>query len=177
MTAPTQIKTIARKLSDAQRAWIDGARARIDDDWMRDLLVRLVEIPSPWGDERAIAGFLAETMADLGLAAEMQEIDDRSANAIEAFRARHPSADTLVVAGGVAANRNLRRRLADLAGEHGMRLVAPPARLCTDNAVMIAWAGVERLGLGLTDGLDFAPRPRWPLDPDAPPAVGAGVKA
>ena len=102
---------------------------------------------------------------------------DRSANAIEAFRARHPSADTLVVAGGVAANRNLRRRLADLAGEHGMRLVAPPARLCTDNAVMIAWAGVERLGLGLTDGLDFAPRPRWPLDPDAPPAAGAGVKA
>jgi N6-L-threonylcarbamoyladenine synthase len=58
-----------------------------------------------------------------------------------------------------------------------MRLVAPPVRLCTDNAVMIAWAGVERLGLGLTDGLDFAPRPRWPLDPDAPPAVGAGVKA
>jgi len=71
----------------------------------------------------------------------------------------------------------LRRRLADVAGEHGMRLVAPPVRLCTDNAVMIAWAGVERLGLGLADGLDFAPRPRWPLDPDAPPAAGAGVKA
>ena len=102
---------------------------------------------------------------------------ERSANATVACRARNPSADTLVVAGGVAANRTLRRRLADLAAEHGMRLVAPPARLCTDNAVMIAWAGVERLGLGLTDGLDFAPRPRWPLDPDAPPAAAPAVTA
>jgi N6-L-threonylcarbamoyladenine synthase len=49
--------------------------------------------------------------------------------------------------------------------------------LCTDNGAMIAWAGIERLRLGLTDGLDFRPRPRWPLDPDAPPAIGAGVKA
>jgi N6-L-threonylcarbamoyladenine synthase len=49
--------------------------------------------------------------------------------------------------------------------------------LCTDNGAMIAWAGLERLRLGLVDGLDFAPRPRWPLDPDAPPAAFAGVKA
>jgi N6-L-threonylcarbamoyladenine synthase len=46
----------------------------------------------------------------------------------------------------------------------GFRLVAPPVRLCTDNAVMVAWAGIERLRLGLADGLDFAPRPRWPLE-------------
>ncbi len=58
-----------------------------------------------------------------------------------------------------------------------MNFVAPPAALCTDNAAMIAWAGLERLRLGLTDDLDFAPRPRWPLDPDAAPAIGAGVKA
>jgi N6-L-threonylcarbamoyladenine synthase len=58
-----------------------------------------------------------------------------------------------------------------------MRLVAPPARLCTDNAAMIAWAGLERLRLGLTDGLDFAARPRWPLDPQAQPGSGAGLKA
>jgi N6-L-threonylcarbamoyladenine synthase len=56
-------------------------------------------------------------------------------------------------------------------------MVAPPPGLCTDNGAMIAWAGIERLRLGLTDGLDFAPRPRWPLDAVAPPVAFAGVKA
>jgi N6-L-threonylcarbamoyladenine synthase len=73
-----------------------------------------------------------------------------------------PSA--LVVAGGVAANTSIRRALQRLAGEVGARLVAPPLALCGDNGAMIAWAGAERLALGLTDGMDFAPRPRWPLD-------------
>ena len=102
---------------------------------------------------------------------------DRAANAIATFGARHPDAATLVVAGGVAANHYLRRRLDELAGREGFRLVAPPVELCTDNGVMVAWAGIERLRLGLTDALDFAPRPRWPLDADAPPATGAGAKA
>ena len=70
-----------------------------------------------------------------------------------------------------------RSRLTALATGYGLELVAPPLNLCTDNAAMIAWAGVERLRLGLTDGLDFSPRPRWPLDPEAPKATGAGVKA
>jgi N6-L-threonylcarbamoyladenine synthase len=73
------------------------------------------------------------------------------------------------VAGGVAANAALRRALSDVAEEGGLPLVAPPPRLCTDNAAMIAWAGIERLRLGLTDALDFAPRPRWPLE------AGAGL--
>ena len=73
--------------------------------------------------------------------------------------------------------RRIRARLQTLAAAAGLRLVAPPPRLCTDNAAMIAWAGIERLRRGLTDGLDFAPRPRWPLDPSAPRAIGAGVKA
>ena len=51
-----------------------------------------------------------------------------------------------------------------LAVDAGLDLVVPPPALCTDNAAMVAWAGLERLQLGLTDGLDFAPRPRWPLD-------------
>ncbi len=84
---------------------------------------------------------------------------------------------TLVAAGGVAANRALRARLAALAARSGLAFVAPSPALCTDNGAMIAWAGIERLREGLTDRLDFAPRPRWPLDPAAPPATGAGVKA
>lgn len=97
---------------------------------------------------------------------------DRTARALDEVRA-----DMLVVAGGVAANGYLRERLGELARSRGVRLIAPPQRLCTDNAAMVAWAGVERLGLGLTDPLDFAPRPRWPLDPDAPAVAFAGVKA
>ncbi len=102
---------------------------------------------------------------------------DRTANAIQTFREIYPSGNTLVVAGGVAANTHIRERLAELTEKQGMRLVAPPQRLCTDNATMIAWAGIERLRVGLTDPLNFAPRPRWPLDPDAPPVAYAGVKA
>jgi N6-L-threonylcarbamoyladenine synthase len=83
----------------------------------------------------------------------------------------------LVVAGGVAANVPIREMLEKLAAQRGMRFVALPLWLCTDNGVMIAWAGAERFGMGLTDGLDFVARPRWPLDPHAPPARGAGIKA
>jgi N6-L-threonylcarbamoyladenine synthase len=64
-----------------------------------------------------------------------------------------------------------------LARAAGWSFVAPRPALCTDNGAMIAWAGIERMKLGLADPLDFAPRPRWPLDPDAAPAIGAGVKA
>jgi N6-L-threonylcarbamoyladenine synthase len=102
---------------------------------------------------------------------------DRTANAIALFWRRHPGGGALVVAGGVAANEALRRRLAGLAAGNGMAFVAPPVALCTDNAAMIAWAGLERLRLGLIDDLAFAPRPRWPLDPTAMPASGAGIKA
>jgi N6-L-threonylcarbamoyladenine synthase len=80
-----------------------------------------------------------------------------------------------VVAGGVAANACLRACLARLAAEQGLRLIVPPPALCTDNGVMIAWAGLERLALGLTDDLAAPARARWPLDPAAEPAPG--VKA
>lgn len=85
-----------------------------------------------------------------------------------------PTGTPLVVAGGVAANRHLRARLEKLAGEVGSAFVAPPLRLCTDNAAMIAWAGVEHFRAGHTDPLDIKPRARWPLDPDA---AAAGAKA
>ena len=87
--------------------------------------------------------------------------------------------NALVVAGGVAANKAVRAALEMLAAQHGLPFVAPPLALCTDNAAMIAWAGQERLALtGFTaDPFDFVARPRWPLDPDAAPVRGAGVKA
>ncbi len=83
----------------------------------------------------------------------------------------------LVIAGGVAANMMLRERLTVSAHACGYELVVPPQNLCTDNGAMIAWAGAERLALGLTDTLDIPPRARWPLDPDAAPARGAVGKA
>ena len=86
----------------------------------------------------------------------------------------------LVVAGGVAANQAVRGALETLAANHGMRFVAPPLKLCTDNAAMIAWAGCERLAADpefAGDPLDLKARPRWPLDADADAVRGAGVKA
>ena len=98
---------------------------------------------------------------------------DRTARAIAAA----DGATALVVAGGVAANTAVRTALSGLAAERGLRFVAPPAWLCTDNAAMIAWAGAERFAAGLTDSLDAPARARWPLDPTAERARGAGVKA
>ena len=86
-------------------------------------------------------------------------------------------ATALVVAGGVAANQTIRAALEGLAQKNGMPFFAPPLWLCTDNAAMIGWAGAERFAAGLTDPLDVVARPRWPLDPDAEKARGAGVKA
>lgn len=82
-----------------------------------------------------------------------------------------------VVAGGVAANQALRAALSEVAARQGFTLYTPPMALCSDNGAMIAWAGAERLNLGLIDGLDAPVKPRWPLDPAAASAQGAGVKA
>lgn len=85
--------------------------------------------------------------------------------------------EALVVAGGVAANTAVRKALEELAASHSLRFVAPPPALCTDNAAMIAWAGIEHFHPGRSDPLTFSARPRWPLDPEAEPVRGAGVKA
>jgi N6-L-threonylcarbamoyladenine synthase len=128
-------------------------------------------------DMDARAGPLGpQDIADLAAAVELAICDtlvDRTANATTWFRRNHPEGTSLVAAGGVAANLRLRDRLADLAASAGLAFVAPPPDLCTDNGAMIAWAGLERLRLGLTDGLDAPVRPRWPLDEQLQSTLGA----
>ena len=98
--------------------------------------------------------------------------------AIKYFEQKYPDGEHLVVSGGVASNTYLRNALKKLAADNDLEFVAPPIRFCTDNGVMVAWAGLERYRAGYTDSLDFKPRPRWPLDDEAPKAPGAGgVKA
>ncbi len=116
------------------------------------------------------------SIADLAVSFQAAAIDcltDRTRLALAAM----PEATALVVAGGVASNSAVRAALAATATAAHTKFVAPPPWLCTDNAAMIAWAGAERLALGLVDGLDAVARPRWPLDPNAEAARGAGVKA
>ncbi len=108
--------------------------------------------PIPLRDAADMAASFQAAVADV--------MADRAAHAL----AMMPEATALVVAGGVAANRAVRSALAGVAGRHGLPLLAPPLRLCGDNAVMVAWAGLERLRLGLCDPLATPPRPRWPLE-------------
>lgn len=89
---------------------------------------------------------------------------DRCKNALDMALAKAPEIRSLVVGGGVAANQYFRGRLNEFVHSRGIELVTPPVKLCTDNGAMIAWAGMERLQKGLVGSLDFAPRPRWPLE-------------
>ena len=113
--------------------------------------------------------------ADIAASFQQAVVDcfvDRTRRALEIS-----DAPSLVVAGGVAANKAVRSALEALADETGRRFSVPPGWLCTDNAAMIGWAGAERLKAGLFDGLDVPARARWPLDPHGEKVRGAGAKA
>lgn len=100
----------------------------------------------------------------------------KTARALDIYLAETPSEPALAVAGGVAANTEIREKLQSLCETRGVRFTAPPLALCTDNAAMIAWVGVERFRLGLLDDMSLAARPRWPLDDRAAPMLGSGKK-
>ena len=109
----------------------------------------------------------AQDAADIAASfqcAVAETLADRARNAMAMFSEKYPEGRLLVVAGGVAANATIRAALEISARAHSFVLVAPPPRLCTDNAVMVAWTGIERLSLGLHEKMDFPPRPRWPLE-------------
>ncbi|MEL6481323.1 MAG: tRNA (adenosine(37)-N6)-threonylcarbamoyltransferase complex transferase subunit TsaD [Pseudomonadota bacterium] len=128
----------------------------------------------------AQGGLWTQDIADLCASFQVAVRDvlgAKTARAMRAFRAAWPDleAPVIAVAGGVAANRALRAVLETEAAKAGFSAVAPPLALCTDNGAMIAWAGAERLAAG--GGAEpVRPRPRWPLDADAAPLLGAGRK-
>jgi len=117
------------------------------------------------------------TRMDLAASFQAAVVDvtlDRCQHAISMFREIHPKGKFLVAGGGVVANSALRGELESLANKNDLELSLPPLSLCTDNAAMIAWAGIERLKLGFKENLNFAPRARWPLDLTAEPPPGTG---
>ena len=127
----------------------------------------------------AHGGLPQRDLADLAAGFQSAVADilvEKSRRALALYLGRGPARPALAVAGGVAANATIRDGLPALCASEGVRFVAPPLALCTDNAAMIAYAGIERLRLGLTDDLRLSARPRWPLDGAAPALLGSGKR-
>jgi N6-L-threonylcarbamoyladenine synthase len=124
-------------------------------------------------------GLTRKDRADLcaGFQAAVADVlAEKTRRAIAVYLGAEPAVPMLAVAGGVAANTLIRAKLETVSAAAGLGFVAPPLRLCTDNAAMIAWAGIERFRLGARDGMGLVARPRWPLDQTAPAMIGSGKK-
>ncbi|TCP40322.1 tRNA (adenosine(37)-N6)-threonylcarbamoyltransferase complex transferase subunit TsaD [Rhodovulum marinum] len=121
-------------------------------------------------------GITVQDRADLCASFQAAVRDVLAGKARRALDAAPDGLTALAVAGGVAANRTIRAALEQVAAEAGLPFVAPPLKLCTDNAAMIAWAGLERFRAGHQDDMTLAARPRWPLDSQSPALLGAGKK-
>ena len=101
---------------------------------------------------------------------------EKSRRALALYLQDSPADPAFAVAGGVAANKAIRAVLETVSAQAGVLFTAPPLALCTDNAAMIAWAGIERFATGQQDDMTLAARPRWPLDSAAPAMLGSGRK-
>ena len=124
-------------------------------------------------------GLTPRDRADLSAGFQMAVADvlaEKTRRALAIYLADPVADPVLAVAGGVAANRLIRLKLETVAGEAGVSFVAPPLPLCTDNAAMIAYAGLERFRAGEQDDMTLAARPRWPLDRTSPALLGGGKK-
>jgi N6-L-threonylcarbamoyladenine synthase len=124
-------------------------------------------------------GLRRKDRADLCASFQMAVSDvltEKTRRALLLYLALNPDNPTLAVAGGVAANQQLRARLETVCADNNVRFTAPPLNLCTDNAAMIAWAGLERFRLGHQDDFNLSARPRWPLDQKSPAMLGSGKK-
>ena len=124
-------------------------------------------------------GLTRQDRADLcaGFQAAVRDVlAEKTRRALRLYLAEGPAAPALAVAGGVAANTALRSALQKVCDESDVRFTAPPLRLCTDNAAMIAYAGSELLRAGYPDDTTLVARPRWPLDQTAAPLIGSGKK-
>ena len=124
-------------------------------------------------------GLTRQDRADLCAGFQQAIVDtlaEKTRRAIAQYLETSPSEPVIAVAGGVAANSAIRSALETVSAEMGARFTAPPLALCTDNAAMIAYAGMERFRTGARDGLDLTARPRWPLDQTSPAMLGSGKK-
>ncbi len=124
-------------------------------------------------------GMTPRDRADLSAGFQMAVADvlaEKTRRALAIYLSEQVSVPVLAVAGGVAANRLIRAKLETVAAENGVSFVAPPLSLCTDNAAMIAYAGLERFRAGGMDDMTLAARPRWPLDRTSPALLGSGKK-
>ena len=101
---------------------------------------------------------------------------EKSRRAMAEYLALAPAWPTFAISGGVAANQEIRSALETVSTEIGARFISPPPELCTDNAAMIAWAGIERFRAGARDDMTLSARPRWPLDTTSPALLGSGKK-